>query len=100
MSACLRYFKVLIQEMDLKLDLGFLYAILDLFTPENASIMNSEQEVKYSYSPSVFFSLSYIITSTYNAVHNNFELLCFSVPVHVWVCLVRVFLCIPLGGTV
>ncbi|XP_078106953.1 intermembrane lipid transfer protein VPS13A isoform X2 [Sander vitreus] len=39
----IKYFKVLIQEMDLKLDLGFLYAILDLFTPENASIMNSEQ---------------------------------------------------------
>lgn len=47
-SAYLRYFKVLIQEMDLKLDLGFLYAILDLFTPENASIMTSEQEVRYS----------------------------------------------------
>lgn len=42
----IKYFKVLIQEMDLKLDLGFLYAILDLFTPENASIMNSEQEVE------------------------------------------------------
>ncbi|XP_041042655.1 vacuolar protein sorting-associated protein 13A isoform X2 [Carcharodon carcharias] len=27
-----RYFKVLIQEMDLKLDLGFLYAVMDLFT--------------------------------------------------------------------
>lgn len=40
-----RYFKVLIQEMDLKLDLGFLYAILDLFTPENANIVTSEQEV-------------------------------------------------------
>ncbi|XP_034728114.1 vacuolar protein sorting-associated protein 13A isoform X2 [Etheostoma cragini] len=39
----IKYFKVLIQEMDLKLDLGFLYAILDLFTPENASIMSSEQ---------------------------------------------------------
>lgn len=42
---CLRYFMVLIQEMDLKLDLGFLYAILDLLTPENASVMTSEQEV-------------------------------------------------------
>nr|XP_020458048.1 vacuolar protein sorting-associated protein 13A isoform X1 [Monopterus albus] len=42
----IKYFKVLIQEMDLKLDLGFLYAILDLFTPENASIMSSEQEVE------------------------------------------------------
>lgn len=38
---------VLIQEMDLKLDLGFLYAILDMFTPENASIVSSEQEVCY-----------------------------------------------------
>ncbi len=47
MSVYFRYFKVLIQEMDLKLDLGFLYAILDLFTPENASIMSSEQEVRY-----------------------------------------------------
>lgn len=44
-SVCRRYFKVLIQEMDLKLDLGFLYAILDLFSPENANIMTSEQEV-------------------------------------------------------
>ncbi|XP_047447117.1 vacuolar protein sorting-associated protein 13A isoform X3 [Mugil cephalus] len=42
----IRYFKVLIQEMDLKLDLGFLYAILDLFTPEGASITSSEQEVE------------------------------------------------------
>ncbi|XP_042276726.1 vacuolar protein sorting-associated protein 13A isoform X1 [Thunnus maccoyii] len=42
----IKYFKVLIQEMDLKLDLGFLYAILDLFTTENASIMSSEQEVE------------------------------------------------------
>ncbi|XP_026177375.1 intermembrane lipid transfer protein VPS13A isoform X2 [Mastacembelus armatus] len=42
----IKYFMVLIQEMDLKLDLGFLYAILDLFTPENASIMSSEQEVE------------------------------------------------------
>ncbi|XP_059192632.1 vacuolar protein sorting-associated protein 13A [Centropristis striata] len=42
----IKYFKVLIQEMDLKLDLGFLYAILDLFTPENASISSSEQEVE------------------------------------------------------
>lgn len=45
MSVCLRYFKVLIQEMDLKLDLGFVYAVLDLFTPENHSITSSEQEV-------------------------------------------------------
>uniref|UniRef100_A0AAQ6IL86 Vacuolar protein sorting 13 homolog A n=1 Tax=Anabas testudineus TaxID=64144 RepID=A0AAQ6IL86_ANATE len=42
----IKYFMVLIQEMDLKLDLGFLYAILDLFTPENASIVSSEQEVE------------------------------------------------------
>ncbi|CAJ1068435.1 vacuolar protein sorting-associated protein 13A isoform X2 [Xyrichtys novacula] len=42
----IKYFKVLIQEMDLKLDLGFLYAILDLFTPEDASITSSEQEVE------------------------------------------------------
>ncbi|XP_078141113.1 intermembrane lipid transfer protein VPS13A isoform X2 [Centroberyx gerrardi] len=42
----IKYFKVLIQEMDLKVDLGFLYAILDLFTPENASTMSSEQEVE------------------------------------------------------
>uniref|UniRef100_A0A7N6FAN6 Vacuolar protein sorting 13 homolog A n=1 Tax=Anabas testudineus TaxID=64144 RepID=A0A7N6FAN6_ANATE len=46
MSVFFRYFMVLIQEMDLKLDLGFLYAILDLFTPENASIVSSEQEVE------------------------------------------------------
>ncbi|XP_072290202.1 intermembrane lipid transfer protein VPS13A isoform X2 [Eucyclogobius newberryi] len=42
----IKYFVVLIQEMDLKLDLGFLYAILDLFTPENADIVTSEQEVE------------------------------------------------------
>ncbi|XP_028312141.1 intermembrane lipid transfer protein VPS13A isoform X2 [Gouania willdenowi] len=42
----IKYFKVLIQEMDLKLDLGFLYAIRDLFTPENASAVTSEQEVE------------------------------------------------------
>lgn len=50
MCVYLRYFKVLIQEMDLKLDLGFLYAILDMFTPENASITSSEQEVRHSHS--------------------------------------------------
>ncbi|KAK7933821.1 hypothetical protein WMY93_004717 [Mugilogobius chulae] len=42
----IKYFVVLIQEMDLKLDLGFLYAILDLFTPENASSITTEQEVE------------------------------------------------------
>ncbi|KAM7018715.1 intermembrane lipid transfer protein VPS13A isoform 2-T2 [Tautogolabrus adspersus] len=42
----IKYFKVLIQEMDLKLDLGFLYAILDLFTAEDASTTSSEQEVE------------------------------------------------------
>ncbi|KAJ8413943.1 hypothetical protein AAFF_G00065410 [Aldrovandia affinis] len=42
----IKYFKVLIQEMDLKLDLGFLYAILDLFTQENISTVSSEQEVE------------------------------------------------------
>ncbi|XP_061117583.1 vacuolar protein sorting-associated protein 13A isoform X1 [Conger conger] len=42
----IKYFKVLIQEMDLKLDLGFLYAILDLFTQENAAAVSSEQEVE------------------------------------------------------
>nr|XP_015222054.1 PREDICTED: vacuolar protein sorting-associated protein 13A [Lepisosteus oculatus] len=42
----IKYFKVLIQEMDLKLDLGFLYAILDLFTQENANAVSSEQEVE------------------------------------------------------
>uniref|UniRef100_A0A671VJ10 Vacuolar protein sorting 13 homolog A n=1 Tax=Sparus aurata TaxID=8175 RepID=A0A671VJ10_SPAAU len=38
------YFKVLIQEMDLKLDLGFLYAILDLFTPENVELFEKDME--------------------------------------------------------
>uniref|UniRef100_A0A8C5F4Z8 Vacuolar protein sorting 13 homolog A n=1 Tax=Gadus morhua TaxID=8049 RepID=A0A8C5F4Z8_GADMO len=42
----IKYFMVLIQEMDLKLDLGFLYAILDLFTPENASVTTPQQEVE------------------------------------------------------
>uniref|UniRef100_A0A3Q2WGD7 Vacuolar protein sorting-associated protein 13A-like n=1 Tax=Haplochromis burtoni TaxID=8153 RepID=A0A3Q2WGD7_HAPBU len=38
----IKYFAVLIQEMDLKLDLGFLYAILELFSPENDSITSVE----------------------------------------------------------
>ncbi|KAL7827390.1 hypothetical protein SRHO_G00331080 [Serrasalmus rhombeus] len=42
----IKYFKVLIQEMDLRLDLGFLYAILELFTAENAGTVTSEQEVE------------------------------------------------------
>ncbi|XP_061671891.1 vacuolar protein sorting-associated protein 13A isoform X2 [Syngnathoides biaculeatus] len=42
----IKYFKVLIQEMDLKLDLGFLYAVLDLFSPENASPTSVQQEVE------------------------------------------------------
>ncbi|CAN9513170.1 unnamed protein product [Ophioblennius macclurei] len=42
----IKYFMVLIQEMDLKLDLGFLYAILDLLSSENAITMTSEQEVE------------------------------------------------------
>ncbi|XP_066500890.1 vacuolar protein sorting-associated protein 13A isoform X2 [Hoplias malabaricus] len=42
----IKYFKVLIQEMDLRLDLGFLYAILELFTAENAETVTSEQEVE------------------------------------------------------
>uniref|UniRef100_A0A3Q3JC42 Vacuolar protein sorting 13 homolog A n=1 Tax=Monopterus albus TaxID=43700 RepID=A0A3Q3JC42_MONAL len=41
----IKYFKVLIQEMDLKLDLGFLYAILDLFTPENVELF--EKDIEY-----------------------------------------------------
>ena len=40
---------VLIQEMDLKLDLGFVYALLDVFTPENADATSSEQEVSHSH---------------------------------------------------
>uniref|UniRef100_A0A4W5L2E6 Vacuolar protein sorting 13 homolog A n=1 Tax=Hucho hucho TaxID=62062 RepID=A0A4W5L2E6_9TELE len=43
----IKYFMVLIQEMDLKLDLGFLYAILDLFTPENASVELFEKDIEY-----------------------------------------------------
>uniref|UniRef100_A0A674DPI5 Vacuolar protein sorting 13 homolog A n=1 Tax=Salmo trutta TaxID=8032 RepID=A0A674DPI5_SALTR len=43
----IKYFKVLIQEMDLKLDLGFLYAVLDLFTPENASVELFEKDIEY-----------------------------------------------------
>ncbi|MFT7811875.1 vacuolar protein sorting-associated protein 13A isoform X2 [Arapaima gigas] len=42
----IKYFKVLIQEMDLKLDLGFLYAILEVFTQESTSAVSSEQEVE------------------------------------------------------
>ncbi|XP_035999665.1 vacuolar protein sorting-associated protein 13A isoform X1 [Fundulus heteroclitus] len=42
----IKYFKVLIQEMALKLDLGFLYAVLDFVTSENAGVMTPEQEVE------------------------------------------------------
>ncbi|XP_057213557.1 vacuolar protein sorting-associated protein 13A isoform X3 [Triplophysa rosa] len=42
----IKYFKVLIQEMDLRMDLGFLYAMLELFTPEHSSAFTSEQEVE------------------------------------------------------
>ncbi|XP_077456591.1 intermembrane lipid transfer protein VPS13A isoform X1 [Stigmatopora argus] len=42
----IKYFKVLIQEMDLKLDLGFLYAILDLFSSEDANDSSIKQEVE------------------------------------------------------
>nr|XP_057926418.1 vacuolar protein sorting-associated protein 13A isoform X3 [Doryrhamphus excisus] len=42
----IKYFKVLIQEMDLKLDLGFLFAILDLFSPEDAGAVTPLQEVE------------------------------------------------------
>ncbi|ROI74411.1 Vacuolar protein sorting-associated protein 13A, partial [Anabarilius grahami] len=42
----IKYFKVLIQEMDLRMDLGFLYAILELLTAEHASAVTSEQEVE------------------------------------------------------
>ncbi|XP_041957413.1 vacuolar protein sorting-associated protein 13A isoform X2 [Alosa sapidissima] len=42
----IKYFKVLIQEMDLRLDLGFLYALLDLFTQEHIETVTTEQEVE------------------------------------------------------
>ncbi|XP_030622854.1 intermembrane lipid transfer protein VPS13A [Chanos chanos] len=42
----IKYFKVLIQEMDLRLDLGFLYAVLELFSSEHAPAMTAEQEVE------------------------------------------------------
>ncbi|XP_057687082.1 vacuolar protein sorting-associated protein 13A isoform X2 [Corythoichthys intestinalis] len=42
----IKYFMVLIQEMDLKLDLGFLYAILDLFSSEVARDSSIQQEVE------------------------------------------------------
>lgn len=38
----------LIQEMNLKLDLGFLYAIMDFITPENAPVITSEEEVSHT----------------------------------------------------
>ncbi|KTG45527.1 hypothetical protein cypCar_00012669 [Cyprinus carpio] len=46
----IKYFKMLIQEMDLRIDLGFLYAILELFTAEHASAVTSEQELHLSFS--------------------------------------------------
>uniref|UniRef100_A0A671TBM1 Vacuolar protein sorting 13 homolog A n=1 Tax=Sinocyclocheilus anshuiensis TaxID=1608454 RepID=A0A671TBM1_9TELE len=44
----IKYFKVLIQEMDLRVDLGFLYAILELFTAEHASAVELfEKDIEY-----------------------------------------------------
>uniref|UniRef100_A0A3P9MIS3 Vacuolar protein sorting 13 homolog A n=1 Tax=Oryzias latipes TaxID=8090 RepID=A0A3P9MIS3_ORYLA len=47
----IKYFKVLIQEMDLKLDLGFLYSIFDLVNPENTTSMSPvelfEKDIEY-----------------------------------------------------
>uniref|UniRef100_A0A8C2GG89 Vacuolar protein sorting 13 homolog A n=1 Tax=Cyprinus carpio TaxID=7962 RepID=A0A8C2GG89_CYPCA len=42
----IKYFKMLIQEMDLRIDLGFLYAILELFTAEHASAL-FEKDIDY-----------------------------------------------------
>ncbi|MGH0128153.1 UNVERIFIED_CONTAM: hypothetical protein FKN15_061461 [Acipenser sinensis] len=42
----IKYFKVLIQEMGLKLDLGFLYALSELFTQDNADEASTEQKVE------------------------------------------------------
>ncbi|XP_051963977.1 intermembrane lipid transfer protein VPS13A-like isoform X2 [Xyrauchen texanus] len=42
----IKYFMVLIQEMDLRMDLGFLYAILEIFTAEHTNAVTSEQEVE------------------------------------------------------
>ncbi|MEQ2310370.1 hypothetical protein AMECASPLE_008153, partial [Ameca splendens] len=44
----IKYFMVLIQEMNLKLDLGFMYAILDFLTPENTGVMISEEVKLFS----------------------------------------------------
>uniref|UniRef100_A0A8C1ZR47 Vacuolar protein sorting 13 homolog A n=1 Tax=Cyprinus carpio TaxID=7962 RepID=A0A8C1ZR47_CYPCA len=41
----IKYFKMLIQEMDLRIDLGFLYAILELFTAEHA--MKMKKDIDY-----------------------------------------------------
>uniref|UniRef100_A0A8C1ZQN6 Vacuolar protein sorting 13 homolog A n=1 Tax=Cyprinus carpio TaxID=7962 RepID=A0A8C1ZQN6_CYPCA len=43
----IKYFKMLIQEMDLRIDLGFLYAILELFTAEHASVELFEKDIDY-----------------------------------------------------
>ncbi|XP_038659808.1 LOW QUALITY PROTEIN: vacuolar protein sorting-associated protein 13A [Scyliorhinus canicula] len=40
-----RYFKVLIQEMDLKLDFGFLYAVMDLFAQSTDDVL-AEQKLE------------------------------------------------------
>uniref|UniRef100_UPI00398E4939 intermembrane lipid transfer protein VPS13A isoform X2 n=1 Tax=Pristiophorus japonicus TaxID=55135 RepID=UPI00398E4939 len=40
-----RYFKVLIQEMDLKLDLGFLYALMEFFTQSTDAVL-AEQKLE------------------------------------------------------
>uniref|UniRef100_A0A9J8AM67 Vacuolar protein sorting 13 homolog A n=1 Tax=Cyprinus carpio carpio TaxID=630221 RepID=A0A9J8AM67_CYPCA len=43
----IKYFKVLIQEMDLRIDLGFLYALLELLTAEHASVELFEKDIEY-----------------------------------------------------
>ncbi|RXM32961.1 Vacuolar protein sorting-associated protein 13A [Acipenser ruthenus] len=42
----IKYFMVLIQEMGLKLDLGFLYALSELFTQDNADEASTEQMIE------------------------------------------------------
>ncbi|XP_039606495.1 vacuolar protein sorting-associated protein 13A isoform X2 [Polypterus senegalus] len=42
----IKYFKVLIQEMDFKMDMGFLYALTEIFTQANQEAMSSGLEVE------------------------------------------------------
>ncbi|XP_043916804.1 vacuolar protein sorting-associated protein 13A isoform X2 [Protopterus annectens] len=43
----IKYFMVLIQEMDLRIDLGFIYALMDIFAQGSTNVVSVEEEVDF-----------------------------------------------------